>query len=535
MANATDNRNYSGNGAFAQTPPKVYDHKVGAAVEIFAGTFVGVLLGDADLPIVPLTLDGTTEFRGICTQHVNNLTGLKGDMRARVSCEVGKFLNASSGDACTAAHLMKPVFAVDNQTVANNDGGGARPCVGMLVGFNNTLSTDDGLPMVWADATYAKLVQSSINPDRIDVKYATTGPLAANTYANGTNGLGATLTGNANGALAAIDGQTPALGDRVLVQFEATAANNGIYFVSQVGTSTTPYILTRDPQHATNADLPGSLAIVETGTFYAGQAFFFAQTPGMVVGTTAVTWTCVSGLQLTGKNAVRYATTAALAANTYANGNAGAGATLTANANGALAAQDGITPLAGDRVLVLFEAAGANNGIYVVTQVGTGALPYILTRAPDSNSAALLAGAEVLVEKGTNYGGMQFQLALQPSDITVGTTALNFSQLNSMAPAVVAFSATPTFTRAKSQQITLTANITGWTMPTGVADEEVVLIFVQDGTGSRTLAGTPANVRLAGGALTLSTGANKADIITFKWDASLGTPAWVEKSRSLNT
>src|SRR5438045_995988 len=39
----------------------------------------------------------------------------------------------------------------------------------------------------------------------------------------------------------------------------------------------------------------------------------------------------------------RAATTGALAANTYANGSSGVGATLTANANGAIAAQDGVT------------------------------------------------------------------------------------------------------------------------------------------------------------------------------------------------
>jgi hypothetical protein len=78
------------------------------------------------------------------------------------------------------------------------------------------------------------------------------------------------------------------------------------------------------------------------------------------------------------KPTAQVATTAALPANTYANGTGGIGATLTATANGALTV-DGYTPAVGDRILVKNEVAGANNGLYDVTQVGSGATPYILT------------------------------------------------------------------------------------------------------------------------------------------------------------
>jgi hypothetical protein len=83
--------------------------------------------------------------------------------------------------------------------------------------------------------------------------------------------------------------------------------------------------------------------------------------------------------------AVELATTAALPANTYNNGTGGVGATLTANANGALSVDSTLT-VAGNRILVKNEAAGANNGVYVVTQVGSGGAPYILTRATDFDS-----------------------------------------------------------------------------------------------------------------------------------------------------
>lgn len=78
----------------------------------------------------------------------------------------------------------------------------------------------------------------------------------------------------------------------------------------------------------------------------------------------------------------------------------------------------------------------------------------------------------------------------------------------------------------------LTGNVTGWSFTNvdSAADEVIEVHFVQDATGSRTLAGQAAAIKLAGGALTLSTGAGKRDIITFR---RAGTNIY-ERSRSLN-
>jgi hypothetical protein len=126
------------------------------------------------------------------------------------------------------------------------------------------------------------------------------------------------------------------------------------------------------------------------------------------------------------KDAVQVATTAALATNTYSNGASGVGATLTATANGALGAIDGYTPVVNDRILVKNEATAANNGIYVVTQVGSGAAPYVLTRATDVDAPAELQGATAYVQNGTANGGLAWTMN-QTSAITVGTTALNWT------------------------------------------------------------------------------------------------------------
>jgi hypothetical protein len=143
--------------------------------------------------------------------------------------------------------------------------------------------------------------------------------------------------------------------------------------------------------------------------------------------------TLISGVNF--HAACNYATTAALSpANTYNNGTGGVGATLTASSNGTLTI-DGYTFVTADigkRILVKDEVAGANNGVYTLTQEGSASQPYILTRATDYDTAGTGAnsidqGDLMLVLSGTTNANTSWvqQTALP---ITVGTTALVFVQ-----------------------------------------------------------------------------------------------------------
>lgn len=134
------------------------------------------------------------------------------------------------------------------------------------------------------------------------------------------------------------------------------------------------------------------------------------------------------------KKSVRAATTAALPAVTYNNGASGVGATLTANANGALPAQDGITFTSGtQRLLVKNQASALQNGIYIVSDAGSGGTPFILTRATDqdgSPSSEVSGGNFTFVEAGTTQVGSGWTLVWD-GDIVVGTDAINWSQFSS--------------------------------------------------------------------------------------------------------
>ena len=85
---------------------------------------------------------------------------------------------------------------------------------------------------------------------------------------------------------------------------------------------------------------------------------------------------------------------------------------------------DGVTLIAGDRVLVNAQTTSSQNGIYIVQTLGTGANGTWI-RSPDANqSAYVTAGMRTFIGEGT-YAGTEYRL-LTPDPITLGTTSLSF-------------------------------------------------------------------------------------------------------------
>lgn len=83
---------------------------------------------------------------------------------------------------------------------------------------------------------------------------------------------------------------------------------------------------------------------------------------------------------------------------------------------------DGVTLVAGDRVLVKDQTTGSANGIYVVA---SGAW----TRATDADGAnEVTAGMAVMVTEGSTNADSQWRL-LTNDPITIGTTSLSFGQI----------------------------------------------------------------------------------------------------------
>ena len=193
----------------------------------------------------------------------------------------------------------------------------------------------------------------------------------------------------------------------------------------------------------------------------------------------------------------RLATTTALAANTYNNGTSGVGATLTANANGALSV-DSVAVALNNRILVKNEATQANNGVYTVTQTGSAGAPYILTRATDFDTAGtgvdqIDAGDFFLITAGTTLANTSW-VQQTPLPITVGTTAIVFQQFG--APLVYSAGTGLTESPAYTFNIANTAVTSG-----AYGGAATVPTFSVNAQGQLTLA-TDVSIAIAGSQIT---------------------------------
>ena len=159
---------------------------------------------------------------------------------------------------------------------------------------SGTVTTTPSTSNDIVNKSYADSIVAGVN-FHTACQYATIAALAANTYNNGTSGVGATLTANANGTLT-IDGYTLVSGDvgkRLLIKNEATQANNGVYTLTQAGTAGLPYILTRATDYdssgsGTNEIDSGDFLYVIAGSTLANTSWV-QQTPlPITVGTTAI-------------------------------------------------------------------------------------------------------------------------------------------------------------------------------------------------------------------------------------------------------
>ncbi|CAO3382995.1 beta strand repeat-containing protein [Azospirillum argentinense] len=114
----------------------------------------------------------------------------------------------------------------------------------------------------------------------------TTVTLSANVTAGGTPSL--TFT-QSIGALT-IDGGIAALNDRVLVKDQSLGSQRGIYYLSTIGTSSVPWVLTRSTDADSWTKLLGAQVLVEAGAALADTAWMMLSDSGGTLGTTTQVW-----------------------------------------------------------------------------------------------------------------------------------------------------------------------------------------------------------------------------------------------------
>ena len=139
------------------------------------------------------------------------------------------------------------------------------------------------------------------------------------TYDNGTSGVGATLTNAGTQAALVIDGVTLNTSDRVLIYNQTNGYENGVYTVTDTGSASTNWVLTRatdadsyEPNDNTGLD-GGSYFFVEEGDTGAGEAYVCSNVGEITIGTTDITfvlfssalvYTAGSGINISGSRVI---------------------------------------------------------------------------------------------------------------------------------------------------------------------------------------------------------------------------------------
>jgi len=263
------------------------------------GTVASVTAGDASIVIggtstAPTVATGTLDV--IATQHPpaasvpmagKKLTGLGAGSAGTDSAQYGQTpaggntatIAQGGTGATTAAGAITNLGAVDTSSAQSI--GGTKTFTGEVI-VPAPVGSGDAVTKAYADAIASGL---SVKPS---VNEATAAALPANTYSAGV------LTATGNGALT-VDGVAVETADRVLVQNEATAANNGIYTVTNPGSGSAAYVLTRAADMNAGGQVPGAFCFVEQGTANAGAGFVVANEGPFTIGTTAIAWTQFSG------------------------------------------------------------------------------------------------------------------------------------------------------------------------------------------------------------------------------------------------
>lgn len=206
---------------------------------------------------------------------------------------------------------------------------------------------------------------------------------------------------------------------------------------------------------------------------------------------------------------------------------------------------DGVTLATGDRILIKNQSTASENGIYVVAASGAP------TRSTDADTGGAMVNAGVFVSEGATNADTLWTCSTN-APITVGSTGLTFSQLNTTAFVVSANEAnssemwtgtsstkvvtpkkildaaapqtltdgatvTPDFNAGFNFEWTIGGNQTLANPSNTKSGQSGTIKIVQDATGSRVIS-YGNNWRFPGGAATggvLSTAANAVDLIAY--------------------
>ena len=203
--------------------------------------------------------------------------------------------SSSGGSAINLSGSATVFIAVAAADVLNKSGD---TMTGALVLPANPTTTLQAATKGYVDSIAAAGIHYH-DPVRVEKE----GNLTA-TYDNGSSGVGATLTNAGTQEALVIDGVTMLVNDRVLVYEQTDATQNGVYTVTNVGSVSTNWVMTRSTDTDTyNPSNPDSLGqgdafFVQEGSSGAGETYVMNTEGTITFGTTSITFVQFSSAQI---------------------------------------------------------------------------------------------------------------------------------------------------------------------------------------------------------------------------------------------
>jgi hypothetical protein len=282
-----------------------------------------------------------------------------------------------------------------------------------------------------------------------------------------------TFTGTPAAPTAAVDTNTTQIATTAFVLGQAASATPAALGSAAVGTSTR--YARADHVHAnpTLSSVGTATADVSLGNFKITNL----ATPTLDTDAANKGYVDAARSGLDVKQSVRAASTANVTVTYSATGGTSTRGQITAAPN----TLDGVTLAANDRILLKNQTTGAQNGIWVISTLGTGANG-VWDRATDFDTdAEVAAGAFMFVEEGTVNQDSGWVLATN-NPITIGGasgTALTFNQFSSAGGGVTSFSAGTTGLTPNTPTggaITLAGTLAAANGGTGVSNSSTITL-----------------------------------------------------------
>jgi hypothetical protein len=244
---------------------------------------------------------GTVTSVGLSLPSFITVTGspvtTSGTLTGTLAAQSANQIFAGPSIGSSAAPTFRTLVADDVPSINFlNIGGNLSLSSFRITNLSEPINASDAATKNYVDAT-AQGIHTHTS-----CRMATAAALPTCTYANGSSGVGATLTATANGALS-VDGITVATNDRILVKNQASALQNGIYVVTNTGSAGAPFVLTRATDMDQAAEFPASFEFVEEGSTNADSGWICTTNEPITVGTTPIDFTQFSGAgQITAGN-----------------------------------------------------------------------------------------------------------------------------------------------------------------------------------------------------------------------------------------